>query len=214
MNCADNKLIFEHYTKCILEQINPASFQSGDRFTDKSGIEWEVVRPMGDLPAGLYLDPQDQPGAGGRTDPDPEWDMMVKKSGGDDPAIIRNVIKDDGSGMKTAHDWIDHNSYKSKSSISASEKDVAAGQKAEKEKEGKEETTALWARVAQAVATGSPVSSKEGSLLKGIGLGQGMTAGVGSQDWVTKGAITGASNLIGKIGKRAPKRGAGAVGYV
>jgi len=216
VNCADNKFIFEQYTTCILEALNPASFQTGDRFTDKeTGTEWEVVEPMGSgniASKGLYLDPADTARAG-RSDVASDYDMLVKKAGGDDPPVVRNVIsKDPTSGQTTAHDWIDPNSYKSRSSISSGEREATAGDKEAVAKEKEEEDQALWARVANAVLTGQPAAKK--GLLKGISLGSGVKGGIGSKDWVTAGAVDLLGNVISKVGKKAPKRGGGAVGYV
>ena len=200
MNCSDNKLIFEQYVQCIVEQLDPRALQPGDQFADMDGNVWQVDAPLGSPNnSGASLDTADPvSGAGGAPQPvSVDTDMQIRKAGGSDAPVYRRVLvpnPTDPSQPPTVPDWIDPYSYKSKPDIATSTKDTAAAATAAK-KAGEKDNTAGWAKAGQAVT------------------GQ-MAAGAGGKDWLTRGALGLAGKGIKAIGQKAPERGAGAVGYV
>ena len=74
--------------------------------------------------------------------------------------------------------------------------------------------TAGWAQAAQAGVDGGAISTDKDSLLHGVQApGGGIAAGAGQDDWLTRGALKVGSNVIGKLGKKAPARANAAIGY-
>lgn len=69
---------------------------------------------------------------------------------------------------------------------------------------------AAWSQGAQAGIMGGPLSSDKDSVLHGVQV-PGMAAGVRGKDWLTRGVLQGASNVVGKMGKKAPERGNSAI---
>ena len=69
---------------------------------------------------------------------------------------------------------------------------------------------AAWSQGAQAGIMGGPLSSDKDSVLHGVQV-PGAAAGVRGKDWLTRGVLQGASNIVGKMGKKAPERGNSAI---
>jgi hypothetical protein len=72
--------------------------------------------------------------------------------------------------------------------------------------------TAGWATTAQAGIEGGPLSTDKDSLVKNVQV-PGVAQGVAQDDWLTRGAMQVGSNVIGKLGKKAPARANAAIGY-
>lgn len=67
-----------------------------------------------------------------------------------------------------------------------------------------------WSQAVQAGMEGGQLSSNKDSVLHGV---QVPGPQIGAKDWLTKGLIKGASNVVGKMGKKAPARADAAIGY-